>query len=101
MATQSAKRPGTLQALPGREDDVRDFLIRGCQSLRGARDGRWFGIQFDPRRSDLRRFPDDDGAKHTCRARRAGLSQKSGELFEEPTIELIDVVARSSPLKTP
>ncbi|WP_457810657.1 hypothetical protein [Streptomyces microflavus] len=43
-------------------------------------------------------FPTTTGAKHTCRGTVAqALSEKTGEFFEEPTIELIDVVVEKQP----
>ena len=38
-----------LEALPGREDDVRDFLNQGLSIVEGEpKTVRWFAIQFGP-----------------------------------------------------
>lgn len=60
---------------------------------------RWFGIKFGPSSFGIfDAFPDDDGRQaHLSGAVAQELSQKSGELFEEPTIELIDVVVEKQP----
>ncbi|MFD6801399.1 antibiotic biosynthesis monooxygenase [Streptomyces cyaneofuscatus] len=89
-----------LQSIKVREDDVRDFLNQGLSIVEGEPGTvRWFGIQFGPSSFGIfDAFPDDDGRQaHLSGAVAQALSQKSGELFEEPTIELIDVVVEKQP----
>jgi hypothetical protein len=89
-----------IEAKPGREADVEDFLHQGL-SLVEQEPGtvRWFAIRFGALElRDLRRLP---------RRRRPpgsplgpcgpGLGENTGELFEEPTIEQVDVIAERDP----
>ncbi|KFK85222.1 antibiotic biosynthesis monooxygenase [Streptomyces sp. JS01] len=101
MATQVSKAVLVrLQALPGKEDDVRNFLNKGLSIVEGEPGTvRWFGIQFGPSSFGIfDAFPDDDGRQaHLSGAVAQALGERTGELFEEPTIELIDVVAEKQP----
>lgn len=89
-----------LEALPGKEDDVRDFLNQGLSIVEGEpKTVRWFAVQFGPSSFGIfDAFPDDDGRQaHLSGEVAAALSEKTGELFEEPTIEQLDVVAEKPP----
>ncbi|WP_097884264.1 putative quinol monooxygenase [Streptomyces sp. st140] len=101
MATQVSKAVLVrLQALPGKEDEVRNFLNKGLSIVEGEPGTvRWFGIQFGPSSFGIfDAFPDDDGRQaHLSGAVAQALGERTGELFEEPTIELIDVVAEKQP----
>ncbi|MER0429677.1 MULTISPECIES: putative quinol monooxygenase [Streptomyces] len=101
MATQVSKAVLVrLEALPGKEDDVRGFLNQGLSIVEGEPGTvRWFGIQFGPSSFGIfDAFPDDDGRQaHLSGAVAQALSERTGEFFEEPTIELIDVVVEKQP----
>lgn len=101
MATQVSKALLVrLEALPGREDDVRDFLNQGLSIVEGEpKTVRWFGIQFGPSSFGIfDAFPDDDGRQaHLSGEVAKALGDNTGELFEEPMIEQLDVVAEKQP----
>jgi hypothetical protein len=101
MATQVSKAVLVrLQALPGREDDVRDFLNQGLSIVEGEpKTVRWFGVQFGPSSFGIfDAFPDEDGRKaHLSGEVAKALGKNTGVLFEKPTIEQLDVVAEKQP----
>ena len=101
MATQVSKAVLVrLEALPGREDDVRAFLNRGLTIVNGEpKTLRWFGIQFGPSSFGIfDAFPDEDGRKaHLSGEVAKALGENTGVLFEKPTIEQLDVVAEKQP----
>ena len=101
MATQVSKAVLVrLQALPGREDDVRGFLNQGLSIVEGEpKTVRWFGVQFGPSSFGIfDAFPDDDGRQvHLSGEVAKALGDNTGVLFEEPTIEQLDVVAEKQP----
>jgi hypothetical protein len=68
---------------------------RGCPSFGGAEDVRWFGIRFGPSSFGIfDAFPDESGREaHLSGQVASALQQNVGELFEEPTIEKVDVIA--------
>lgn len=89
-----------LEALPGREAEVRDFLKKGQAIVEGElKTVRWFGLQFGPSSFGIfDAFPDDDGRQaHLSGAVATALGENTGVLFEEPRIEELDVVAEKSP----
>lgn len=89
-----------LEALPGREDDVRAFLAQGLSIVEGEpKTVRWFGVQFGPSSFGIfDAFPDEDGRlAHLSGEVAAALQKNTGELFAEPTIEQLDVVAEKQP----
>ena len=59
----------------------------------------WFGIQFGPSSFGIfDAFPDEDGRQaHLSGEVAKALGEKTGELFEEPVIEQLDVVAEKQP----
>jgi hypothetical protein len=101
MSTQVSKALLVrLEALPGREDDVRAFLEQGLSIVEGeAKTVRWFGVQFGPSSFGIfDAFPDDDGRQaHLSGEVAKALGDSAGELFEEPTIEQLDVIAEKQP----
>ncbi|MGR6329455.1 putative quinol monooxygenase [Sphingomonas sp. XXL09] len=101
MATQVSRALLVrLEALPGREDEVRDFLNRGRSIVDGEpRTVRWFGLQFGPSSFGIfDAFPDDDGRQaHLSGAVATALNENTGVLFETPSIEELDVVAEKAP----
>ncbi|MDZ7931847.1 MAG: antibiotic biosynthesis monooxygenase [Rhodococcus sp. (in: high G+C Gram-positive bacteria)] len=89
-----------LEALPGREDEVRDFLNQGLSIVEGEpKTVRWFAIQFGPSSFGIfDAFPDDDGRQaHLSGEVAKALGEKTGELFDEPVIEQLDVVGEKQP----
>ena len=89
-----------LEALPGREDDVRSFLKQGLSIVEGElTTARWFGIQFGPSSFGIfDAFPDEDGRQaHLSGEVAKALGENTGVLFEKPTIEPLDVVAEKQP----
>ena len=101
MATQVSKAVLVrLQALPGRDDDVRRFLDQGLSIVEGEpKTVRWFGVQFGPSSFGIfDAFPDEDGRQaHLSGEVAKALGEKTGVLFEQPTIEQLDVVAEKRP----
>lgn len=90
-----------LEALPGKEDDVRGFLNQGLSIVEGEpKTVRWFGVQFGPSSFGIfDAFPDEDGRQaHLSGAVAKALGENTGVLFEKPTIERLDVVAEKQPV---
>jgi hypothetical protein len=89
-----------LEALPGREDDARSFLNQGLSIVEGEpKTVRWFGVQFGPSSFGIfDAFPDEDGRQmHLSGEVAKALDENTGVLFEQPTIEQLDVVAEKQP----
>ena len=89
-----------LEALPGREDEVRAFLEQGLSIVEGEpKTVRWFGVQFGPSSFGIfDAFPDEDGRQaHLSGEVAKALGENTGVLFKKPTIEQIDVVAEKQP----
>jgi quinol monooxygenase YgiN len=89
-----------LEALPGKEDDLRAFLNSGLSIVEGEpKTVRWFGVQFGPSTFGIfDAFPDEEGRQaHLSGEVADALSQNAGHLFEEPEIEQLDVVAEKPP----
>lgn len=89
-----------LEARPGREADVEAFLQQGL-SLVGEepKTTRWFAIRFGPTSFGIfDAFPDDDGRQaHLSGAVAQALGENTGELFDAPSIEQVDVIAEKPP----
>jgi hypothetical protein len=102
MATQVRKAILVrLEALPGKEEDLRGFLNRGLSIVEGEpKTVRWFGIQFGPTSFGIfDAFPDEDGRQaHLSGELGKALSQNTGVLFDTPKIEEVDVVAEKQPI---
>ena len=60
---------------------------------------RWFAVRFGPSEFGIfDAFPDDDARQaHLQGAVARALGENTGELFDEPTIEPLDVVAEKEP----
>jgi quinol monooxygenase YgiN len=89
-----------IEAKPGREADVEDLFQQGL-SLVEQEPGtvRWFAVRFGPSSFGIfDAFPDDDGRQaHLSGQVAQALGENTGELFEEPTIEQVDVIAERDP----
>ncbi|MFP5071257.1 putative quinol monooxygenase [Pseudonocardia nantongensis] len=90
-----------IEALPGREKDVEDFLLHGLSLVQDEPDTvRWFAIRFGPSSFGIYdAFPDDSGRqKHLAGQVGQALADNTGTLFEQPTIEPVDVIAEKPPI---
>jgi hypothetical protein len=89
-----------LEALPGKEDDVARFIDQGLSLVQQEPDtDRWFGVRFGPSSFGIfDAFPDDSGRQaHLNGAVGQALADNTGELFEQPTVEQLDVLAEKPP----
>lgn len=89
-----------LEALPGKEDDVAAFLDQGLALVQEEPDtDRWFAVRFGPSSFGIfDAFPDDNGRQaHLNGAVGQALADKAGELFEQPNVEQLDVLAEKPP----
>lgn len=90
-----------IEAKPGREAEVEEFLRQGL-SLVEQEPGtvRWFAVRFGPSSFGIfDAFPDDGGRQaHLSGQVGQALGEQTGELFEEPTIEQVDVIAEKDPV---
>lgn len=90
-----------IEALPGKEEDVRDFLTQGQSIVEGEpRTVRWFGFQFGPTSFGIfDAFPDEESRQaHLSGEVAKALGENTGVLFGTPTIEQLDVVAEKAPV---
>ncbi len=90
-----------LEANPGREEDVEDFLL-GALALVRDEPGTtsWFAVRMGPSTFGIfDTFPDEDGREAHLEGRvAAGLKARAPELFAgTPAIERIDVLAAKLP----
>ena len=89
-----------FDALPGKEDDVKEFLDSG-RALVEAEPATtaWFAIRLGPSSFGIFDvFPDDAGRDaHLSGAVAAALGENTGKLFSEPTIEKLDVLGSKLP----
>ena len=90
-----------LEAKPGKEADVAEFLRGGLPIVQDEpATVAWFGIQLGPSTFGIfDAFPDDAGRQaHLQGAVAAALGEKGGELFAQPpSIEPCDVLASKLP----
>jgi len=89
-----------IEALPGKEDDVAGFLQQGLSLVREEPDTiRWFGVRFGPSSFGIfDAFPDDGGRQaHLNGKVGQALAENTGRLFEQPTVEQVDVLAEKPP----
>lgn len=89
-----------LEALPGKEDDVAGFLDQGLSLVQQEPDtDRWFAVRFGPSSFGIfDAFPDDSGRQaHLNGAVGQALAENTGKLFEQPTVEPVDVLAEKPP----
>ena len=89
-----------FDALPGRESDVESFLDAGLPMVNEEpQTTAWFGIRLGSSTFGIFDvFPDESGREaHLAGRVAAALMENAGELFEEPNIEQIDIVASKLP----
>ena len=90
-----------LEAKPGKEQQVADFLRSGLALVeQEPATVAWFGAQIGPSTFAIfDAFPNEAGRQeHLVGAVAAALQQKGGELFAQPpTIEKLDVLAAKLP----
>lgn len=89
-----------IEALPGKEAEVEQFLQGGLAMVQEEPDTTaWFAIRLGPSTFGIFDvFPDDSGRQAHLQGRvAAALGDNTGELFSEPTIEQIDVLAAKLP----
>ncbi|TQM13290.1 hypothetical protein FB558_0021 [Pseudonocardia kunmingensis] len=90
-----------IEALPGRENDVEDFLRHGLALVEDEPNTvRWFALRFGPTSFGIfDAFPDDSGRQaHLSGKVAEGLTENTGTLFSQPTIEPADVLAEKPPI---
>ena len=89
-----------IEALPGRESDVEDFLRKGLAMVESEpATVRWFAVRLGPSSFGIfDAFPDDPGRRaHLSGPVAQALGDNTGVLFEQPTIEPLDVIAEKPP----
>ena len=89
-----------IEANPGREADVEAFLNGGLELvLEEPATTAWFAIQLGPSTYGIFDvFPDDDGRDaHLNGKVAAALMENAGELYGQPTLEKLDVLASKLP----
>ncbi|MDX6715900.1 MAG: hypothetical protein QOH30_2458, partial [Baekduia sp.] len=89
-----------IEAMPGREDDVARFLQDGLSLVEQEPDTTaWFAVRLGPSTFGIFDvFPDDSGRQaHLSGRVAAALMENAGTLFEQPTIEQLDVIASKLP----
>ena len=90
-----------IEALPGRERDVENFLQQGLGIVENEPDTvRWFAVRFGPSSFGIYdAFPDDSGRQtHLSGQVGRALKENTGVLFAEPTVEPVDVIAEKTPI---
>jgi quinol monooxygenase YgiN len=90
-----------IEALPGRERDVVDFLQHGLVLVEDEPGTvRWFALRLGPTSFGIYdAFRDDSGRQaHLDGKVAAALAENTGVLFEQPTIEPADVIAEKPPI---
>src|SRR3954470_7239698 len=89
-----------LEGKPGKEAEVGSF-IEGAVALANdeASTIAWFAIRLGPSTFGIFDvFPDESGRQaHLSGRVAAALKENIGELFDEPTIEQVDVIAAKLP----
>ncbi|MCD2191261.1 putative quinol monooxygenase [Actinomycetospora soli] len=90
-----------IEALPGREDDVENFLQRGLDLVgQEPETVRWFALRFGASSFGIYdAFAADSGRQaHLSGEVAQALADNTGVLFAQPTIEPVDVIAEKAPL---
>ena len=85
-----------IEALPGRESEVEQFLQGGLALVNEEPDTiTWYAIRLGPTTFGIfDSFPDDSGRQaHLSGQVAAALMENVGEIIEEPNIEQVDVIA--------
>jgi quinol monooxygenase YgiN len=102
-ATTSVVSKGLLvriEAKEGREDEVRSFLQSGQTLVEEEPETTaWFAIQLGSSSFGIFDvFPDEAGREaHLSGQVAQALADNTGELFDEPSIERVDVIATKLP----
>ena len=90
-----------LEAKPGKEEDVADFLRSGLSLVQEEpATTAWFAIQMGPTTFGIfDAFPGEQGRQaHLAGKVAAALKEKASELFAQaPAIEQVDVLAAKLP----
>lgn len=89
-----------IEALPGRESEVEQFLQGGLALVNEELDTiTWYAIRLGPTTFGIfDTFPDDSGRQaHLSGQVAAALMENVGELIEEPIIEQVDLIAAKLP----
>jgi quinol monooxygenase YgiN len=90
-----------LEAKPGREDDVEEFVKSALPIVEGEPDTvAWFGIKLGPSTFGIfDAFPDDSGRQAHLQGQVAQALQENGPdlLAADPTFEQVDVLAAKLP----
>ncbi len=89
-----------FEALSEREAEVESFLDAGLPMVQEEpKTTAWFGIRLGESTFGIFDvFPDEEGREaHLSGRVAAALMENVGELFREPTIERIDVIASKLP----
>jgi quinol monooxygenase YgiN len=89
-----------IEANPGREADVEAFLNGGLELvLEEPATTAWFAIQLGPSTYGIFDvFPDEGGRDaHLNGKVAAALMENAGELYDQPTLEQLDVLASKLP----
>ena len=89
-----------IEARPGREADVESFLNQGLSLvMEEPKTTAWFAIRLDGSTFGIFDvFPDESGREAHLSGRVAqALTENAGEMFSEPTIERLDVIASKLP----
>lgn len=90
-----------IEAMPGKEQDVVDFLRQGLSLVQQEPDTlRWFGVRFGPSSFGVfDAFPDESGRQAHLDGKVAqALRENTGTLFEQPTIEQVEVLVEKPPV---
>jgi quinol monooxygenase YgiN len=89
-----------IEANPGREADVEAFLNGGLDLvLEEPATTAWFAIQLSPSTYGIFDvFPDDGGRDAHLNGKVAeALMENAGELYGQPTLEKLDILASKLP----
>ncbi|CAN5458519.1 antibiotic biosynthesis monooxygenase [soil metagenome] len=89
-----------LEAKPGREADVERFLEGGLALVNEEpATTTWYAIRLGPGSFGIfDTFPDDAGRQaHLSGRVAAALMENAGELFEQPSIEQVDILSAKLP----
>ena len=90
-----------LEAKPGRENDVEEFVKGALPVVEDEPDTTaWFGIKLGPSTFGIfDAFPDDSGRQAHLQGKVAQALQENGPdlLAEDPSIEQVDVLAAKLP----
>lgn len=89
-----------LEALPGKEVELADFLTGARSIVMGERGTvAWFAIQLGPSTFGVFDvFPDDEARDaHLAGGVGQAVGPNTGVLFSEPQIEKIDILAEKIP----